>query len=590
MVQLGKRAQAPSSSNAVRGPGEPTPLASSGRNRRRDRDPETTMRVPPLPGRGYGSRPTTEADLQKSLSGMAASLSDADPISAERLQDLADAISDRKGRERWADVDLRRAFNTDHLARAYAVGREGGYDPTSIDIADKVRNVLVFLPIFLTWFALYEASKAYGRYIEANPDEVRQPFLLLWQRGFGEETGFLSPTFSTVAMADAILIALIIGLTFYVHGRRERREDAINTSAQEFQRDLDNVLAEATVALAPDRAGRPAMLASSVNRLAERFEANSQELLTRLQVEHDRLEAIASRREKEFADFGVFASGMRAGAEETHQLLIDLRNVSKGLSTALEDLTSEVGAAAEQQKSLFGAVSSLERLVATGIQSDQSVTRQLSEAAQSLADAADKSLAGSEAAAQAGRVASEAVRGIAEISQTLAASQTRVESALATETEANSRLAEALRGGMAGVNASAKTLSDVQGVLSELKQEFSRIGDLSQEHSLALSRLMTEQSAISSTLSQVARDFSTAGAAQTQQQRQLGEEFRSLLERLDEIAATMARAARVPELEPAVTPAGGVVRSMLPNAPDLLSDPAEPSGGRGRGIWPKREP
>jgi archaellum component FlaC len=326
-----------------------------------------------------------------------------------------------------------------------------------------------------------------------------------------------------------------------------------------------------------------------VDRLAERFEANSQELLTRLQVEHDRLEAIASRREKEFADFGVFASGMRAGAEETHQLLIDLRNVSKGLSTALEDLTSEIGVGAEQQRSLFTAVSSLERLIATGIQSDQSVTRQLSEAAQTLADAADKSLAGSEAAAQAGRVASEAVRGIAEISQALASSQTRVESALATETEANSRLAEALRGGMAGVNASAKTLADVQSGLNDLKQEFMRIGDLSQEHSLALSRLMTEQSAISSNLAQVARDFGAVGSAQTQQQRAFNDEVSALVEKLDGIGAMLSRFGPELELEPAGRPAG-VVRSMLPNAPDLLAEPPEPPGGRGRGIWPRREP
>lgn len=586
-MQLGKRAQ--STKSPTRSGNDPTPFSSTSSDRGLDR----TARLLPLPGNGQTNRPSSEAELRDELSGMAASLTDVDPRAAERLQDLADAIGSEAGRLRWADVDLRRAFNTDHLAHAYAVRREGGFAPASIDIADKVRNVLVFLPIFLTWFALYEASRAYGRYIEANPDEVRQPFLLLWQQGFGEGAGLLSPTFSTVAIIDALVIALIIGLTFYVHGRRERREDAINDTAQAFQRDIDNVLAEATVALAPDRAGRPAMLARSVERLAERFEANSQELLTRLQVEHDRLDAISNRREKEFADFGVFASGMRAGAEETHKLLLDLRQVSTGLSQALEDLTSEVGVSADQQRSLFTAVTSLERLVATGIQSDHSVTRQLTEAAQTLADAADKSLAGAEAAAQAGRIASEAVRGIAEISSALASSQTRVESALANETEVNSRLAEALRGGMNGVNASAKTLSDVQGALTQLRTEFARIGDLSQEHSHTLSRLMTEQNAISTNLAQVARDFGSIGSSQSQRQREANEEFGSLLQRLDNIAGMMSRMTGTPVYEPAGQAAGGSIRSMLPNAPDLLSDPPEPPapGGRGgRGLWPRREP
>src|SRR4029078_2195903 len=98
-------------------------------------------------------------------------------------------------------------------------------------------------------------------------------------------------SFSTVALIDAFIIFIIIVLTFYSHGRREEHEENIFEAAEAFQADLDNALAEATVALAPDRAGRPAMRARSVDRLADRFEYNSQELLTRLKVEHDRLES-----------------------------------------------------------------------------------------------------------------------------------------------------------------------------------------------------------------------------------------------------------------------------------------------------------
>jgi len=549
---------------------------------------EQTTKITPLHGRGGANRPTSEGELREELSGMAASLTEVDPRAAERLQDLADAIGTEAGRLRWADVDLRRAFNSEHLSHAYAVRREGGFAPASIDIADKVRNVLVFLPIFLTWFALFEASRRYGAYITAHPDEVRQPFLLLWQNNFGEPAGFLSPTFSTIAIIDALLIALIIALTFYVHGRRERREDAINETAQAFQRELDNVLAEATVALAPDRAGRPAMLARSVERLAERFDVNSQELLTRLQREHDRLEAIANRREKEFTDFGVFASGMRAGAEETHRLLIDLRQVSNGLQQALEDLTSEIGVASDQQRSLHAAVNSLERLVATNIQSDNSVMRHLTDAAETLAESADKSLAGTEAAAQAGRVATEAIRGIAEMSASLAASQSRLEHARATETESNARLVDSLRTGMNGVGASTKSLTEISSGLVGLKEEFGRISELSQEQSITLSRLLTEQSAIASGLGQVARDLSAVGIATSQRQREVNDEVVGLVRRLDTLTNHLGRIAGqgpgTENLNPPPVPSGH--RSMLPNAPDLLSDPLETPGGR---RWPRRD-
>ena len=410
----------------------------------------------PLPA--MSARPATTRDLADDLNGLAASLETIDARSTERLRDLASSLSTEEGRLRWADVDLRRAFNSEYLAHFYAVKREGGFAPTSVAAADRIRNVLVLLPILLTWFALWDSTRAYQRYIDANPDEIDKPFLLLWQRGFGGQGGFVHLAFSTVAIIDAAIIAVIILLTFYSHGRREHREESIERTAQKFQADVDNILAEATVALAPDRAGRPAMLARSVERLAERFEYNSQELIARLRVEHDRLESISGRREKEFADFAVFASGMRAGAEETHRLLIELRQVSTALQHALDDLTSEVGVSGDQNKSLLAAVTSLERLVATGIQSDHGVTRRLAEAAEALSTSSERSLAGAEAAAQAGRIATDAVRGIAEIGASLATSQNRVEHAIAGESEANTRLAEALRSGMSGVAASARTL------------------------------------------------------------------------------------------------------------------------------------
>ncbi len=554
----------------------------------------TTATLPPLANGAPPHRVGSHDELVRDLEGMAASLGEVDPRAAERLNDLARSLGTDEGRLRWADVDLRRAFNTEKLALAYAIRREGGYVPPSVDKADKIRNVLVLLPIFLTWAALSEASKAYERYIASNPEAVREPFLLLWQKGFGGEAGILSPTFSTVAIIDALIIATIIGLTFYSHGRREEREEAIQRTANQFQTDLDNVLAEATIALAPDRAGRPAMLARSVELLAQRFEHNSQELLTRLKVEHDRLEAIAARREKEFADFGVFASGMRAGAEETHRLLLDLRQVSTGLQQALEDLTSEVSLAGDQQRSLHSAISSLERLVATNIQSDHAVVRQLTEAATALTDAADKALAGAEAAAQAGRVATEAVRGIAEMSSALAAGQARLEHALATETEANARLAESLRGGMNGVASSTKALTDISSGLASLREEFARISELTQEQSITLSRLLTEQSAIASGLSQVARDLSAVGIATSQRQREINEEVATLIRRLDHLASVLSHASGTPStnhLPPApAAPAPSSVRNILPNAPDLLSEPGEPPATRrDRGLWPRRE-
>ncbi len=485
--------------------------------------------------------PAERGDIARSLNEIASLLDNVDERAAERLRTLARAITSDEGRQRWAEVDLRRAFNTERLAYALALKHEGGYAHSTIAGADRVRNILVLVPILLTWFALAEASRAYAAFIARNPDEVRQPFLLLWENGFGGEASRFAPSFSTVALIDAVLIAIIILLTFYAHGRREAREEKVDQTAERFQTQIDNALAEASVALAVDRGSRPALLARNVERLVDRFDQNSQELLTRLRVEHDRLEQLAARREREFADFGVFASGMRAGAEETHRLLVELRQVSAGLQTALEDLTSEVSQSVDQGRTLLRAVQGLEQLTVANLQSDQTLTRQLSAAAEALTEAADKGMAGADAAAQASRIATEAVRGIGAIAHDLAASQTRVERAVAEEAEANSRLADALRGNAGGIAASANTLGEIEGGLSRLRDELNRMATGTAGQAETLNGLLEQQASVATGLAQVARDISTISMRTAQRQDDLTRQVGALIEQLDRVVQGFAR-------------------------------------------------
>jgi chromosome segregation ATPase len=503
-------------------------------------------------GRPGGASDQNERDvLARNLEEMAGTLEELDPRSSERMRSLGRAIGTDEGRQRWAEVDLRRAFNTERLAYVYALEQEGGYAHSTIAAADWLRNMMVLAPIFLTWFALALASRDYEEFLTLYPDEVRQPFLVLWERGFGGLSEWYAPSFSTVALIDAFLIGVIIVLTFYSHGRREAREEKVDQTAEHFQADLDNVLAEAAVVLAMGRGSRPALLARGVERLVDRFEQNSQELLTRLRVEHDRLGELASRREREFADFGVFASGMRAGAEETHRLLVELRQVSSGLQTALEDLTSEVSSSVDQGRTLLKAVQGLEQLTVANLQSDQTLTRQIATAAEALVEAADKGIAGADAAAQASRVATDAVRGIGAIAQDLAASQTRVERAVAEEAETNSRLAEAMRGSAGGMAASARALGEIEGGLTGLRDELGRLAGSTADQAQTLQSLLDEQASIATELTKVARDISAISARTAQRQDDVARTTGELVERLDRVLRGLGRTAGIEVEEPA---------------------------------------
>ena len=519
---------------------------------------------------GAATRPN---EIAGELDAMAASLKDVDRRTADRLTSLASALTSPQGVQHWSDVDLRRVFNVERLSYLYALRRQGGYASRVVEFADRIRNVLVLVPIFLTWAALSEAVRNYADYLEANPDQSNQPFLLLWQQGFGGNSSILAPTFSSVAILDAIIILIIIGLTFYSHGRKETHEDQVADTASRFQADFENVLAETSVLLATDRASRPAQLASSVESLAERFERSTQELLTQLQVEHDRLESLAGRREKEFSDFGVFASGLRAGADEMHRLLVDLRQVSTALESSLDDLSGEVSIAGDQQRSLLTAVGNLERVTSSAIQSDQSVMRQLASAASSLSSTADKTISGAESAAQASRAAADAVRGISQLAQQIAESQSRVEHALSSETESNQRLAEALYASTANTQTTADTLHDINEGLAHLREEFNRLGAQTGQHANAFNTLLAKQTDLAHDMSDVVRDLGAIGMSTAQRQREVNEDMQHLVQRLDGLANTLNRLVQLsPNTENLEQAFSSALRSELGRA----GEPANP--------------
>lgn len=538
--------------------------------------------MPPSSNQSVWSSP---GNVSAEISGIAASLDDVDPRSSARLRDLGTALTSSQGRGRWTDVDLPQAFNTDRLSFIYALRREGGYAPASIEVADKVRNVLVLVPILLTWAALAEASVAYNRFIDKNPEEAGTPFLLLWQRGFGGESGILSPTFSTVAIIDAVVIVAMILLTFYTHGRKERQEDAISDTAAGFQAEFDNVLAEATVLLAGDRANRPMQLTQSVDRLANRFERSSQELLTQLQVEHDRIDSLASRREREFADLGMFATSMRGGAEEMHRLLVDLRQVSSGLQTALEDLASDVSATTDQQRSMLAAVTNLERMTASSIQSDQAASRQFSLAASNLAETADKAITGAESAAQAGRIASDAVRGMGDIIKRLTTSQESIDRRLSGDMEATGKLSDSIRTSTTSAQATARALNDIGAGLTRIREEFERLGTNTGQHANALNTVLNQQAEIARDMSQVAKEMGSVGLTTAQRQREVNQDLTHLVQRLDGLANTLNRMVQqVPNVENLQTAFGAALRSELGRE---TGDGADTGGEepRGRPAW-----
>ena len=160
-----------------------------------------------------------------------------DPSLGSLLARLADAVRD--GREREVEGYIE-ALNPATLAESISGGHSVLWD-----VLEVVRNVLVFAPIAVTWFGLSLAAAAYYGLIGRQPDQVSKPFLLLWEGGFG---GTLPLNFSSLALIDATLIAVLIVLSLALFTRSELRGRAVRARVLLKESEIRALLGEASSA------------------------------------------------------------------------------------------------------------------------------------------------------------------------------------------------------------------------------------------------------------------------------------------------------------------------------------------------------
>ena len=513
------------------------------------------------------------AALARDINELATSLGEIDSRSSGRLRDLATTISTPSERSRWNAVDLRQAFNIERLSHEYGLRKVGIQKVKLIEFADKVRNVLVLLPVFLTWFALAEASQDYSSYLNENPDEAGQPFLLLWQQGFGGEASILSPTFSTVALLDAAVILVIILLTFYAHGRREDQEDAVANVAAEYYSTFDNILAEAGVMLARDRAAQPSQLARNVAALTDRFDHNSREIVSLIDDERRRLTQITEQRHEEFQDFALFARSMRAGAEQSNRMLAELRQLSRSLDGSVERLGNDVATTGRHQTTLLSTLQNLEQLTSSAIQSDQAVTHRLAEAAAAISESADAAVAGADNANRITESANQALRGIGELAQRLSDTSDELATALSRDTSSTQDFASSIATTTQQNGRIAESLSTLTSDIGDIRSAFGELATRTASQTRALNQLLEQQAEVAQEITKATRELGSAGMTSAQRNREAREDISRLAQRLEQLTTSLNRAAQqVPTTETLQKAFAAALRSSIDAEQPAIED------------------
>jgi ABC-type transporter Mla subunit MlaD len=285
-------------------------------------------------------------ETQHKITHVASKIEKVNPSAAARLMRLNSAIGHAPDSmpEAWAATNVQQMIDVHTIA---AQMRAKDSPSLILRFFEWVRNLLIFLPLALTWYGIASAVSAYSSYINAAQHDphldsahlaqiVQTPFLYLWQQGFG---GYLSQglTLSNLALFDFGLLSLLLILTAIVNSRTHLRSSAKEQEVELLQEELSDALADAALCLTTTRGQQPTNVADL-----------SRQLLDELAKERQRLDELSRRREKELADLKSFtdallpiAQNMRDGAAHIQQSTDSLTGVLQGLSAPLKQLVDD---------------------------------------------------------------------------------------------------------------------------------------------------------------------------------------------------------------------------------------------------------
>jgi hypothetical protein len=141
---------------------------------------------------------------------------------------LNGAVARRDNMTMWASLDPTDMLPTPEIQSGRQLSRIAR-------VLTVLRNVLVFVPVALTWWAIQHATDAFGKWAEGRNEEVN--FLQFWQNGYG----VLADHFriQTIAFFDFILITIIVVVTL-VASLLESRASA-TASVQEKTADRERL-------------------------------------------------------------------------------------------------------------------------------------------------------------------------------------------------------------------------------------------------------------------------------------------------------------------------------------------------------------
>ncbi len=265
------------------------------------------------------------------LEALANTFEESDPKAANRLRNLRTAVGRGNNADAWAASDIRQLINPDQIIEHY---KQQSKTDITIALLEWLRNILIFIPLVVTWYGISQAVQQYSALIKADPTQITQPFLYLWQNGFGNRLAGWQ-TLGSLASVDAVLLGLLLVLTFLVYSlsngwklRREQEAEALRT-------ELTDATAAAALCLTTRHWQQPTNFVNRFDESAKFFKEAIEKLLARI-------EALAQSQWQDHQTFSDFRKDLVTIMSTVSTAVTDLRTSNTALTRSMNTLTAPV--------------------------------------------------------------------------------------------------------------------------------------------------------------------------------------------------------------------------------------------------------
>lgn len=293
-------------------------------------------------------------DLQSRIVELSNTLESVSPKAAVLLLDLGTAVAGSPSEADWAHADLYRVLNPERIASSYETKVASG---TWVRWFEFFRNVLVILPLAVTWIGISVAVRGYADLLESEPQQAAQSFIYLWQSGFN---GTVWLTLERLAAIDGVILLLVFVLSLALAFYSATRQNRGRSEAMRVQYDLEEILADADLVLSVSR--QP-----NEHKALQRLIKMSDQVIQSLRQESVRFDKFIFERKNELMRLTDFTSVLNQSSEEMTRAIEQLTAINDHTIDVVSQLASPTVRLTEQYNDLVPALremsEQLDRLV-----------------------------------------------------------------------------------------------------------------------------------------------------------------------------------------------------------------------------------